>query len=101
MPRDLRASESATKTIGRDSTGVGRWAVSPLTVPTWTWGGMHMNEDLYSSPRKEKYSKSTTGKYVVPHELISRVNPNGGKQGGIPKKESPGIVDPKSDLNGR
>ena len=29
-----------------------------------------------------------------------QVNPNGGKQGGIPKKESPGIVKNKSDLNG-
>ena len=34
---------------------------------------------LCSSPRKEKYSKSQTGKYVVPHEQISRVNPNGGE----------------------
>ena len=30
-----------------------------------------------------------------------KVNPNGGKQGGIPKKESPGIVNNKSDPNGR
>ena len=37
------------------------------------------------------------GKNVVPHEQIIRVNPNGGKQGGIPEKESPGIENPKSD----
>ena len=30
-----------------------------------------------------------------------KVNPNGGKQGGIPKKESPGIVNNKSNPNGR
>ena len=29
------------------------------------------------------------------------VNPNGGIQGGIPEKESPGIVNNKSDPNGR
>ena len=30
-----------------------------------------------------------------------KVNPNGGKQGVIPKKESPGIANNKSDPNGR
>ena len=30
-----------------------------------------------------------------------KVNTNGGKQGGIPKKESPGIANNKSDPNGR
>ena len=30
-----------------------------------------------------------------------KVNPNGGKQGGIPKKESLGIANNKSDPNGR
>ena len=30
-----------------------------------------------------------------------KVNPNGGKQGGIPKKESTGIANKKSDPNGR
>ena len=30
-----------------------------------------------------------------------KVNPNGGKQGGIPKKESPGIANNKSDPNRR
>ena len=30
-----------------------------------------------------------------------KVNPYGGKQGGIPEKESPGIVNNKSDPNGR
>ena len=30
-----------------------------------------------------------------------KVNPNGGKQGEIPKKESPGITNNKSDPNGR
>ena len=32
---------------------------------------------------------------------IIKVNPNGGKQGGIPKNESPGIANNKSDPNGR
>ena len=42
------------------------------------------------------------GENVVPskNETI-RVNPNGGKQGGTPKKEYPGIANPKSDPNGR
>ena len=30
-----------------------------------------------------------------------KVNPNGGKQGGIPEKESPGIANNQSDPNGR
>ena len=30
-----------------------------------------------------------------------KVNPNGGKQGGIPDKEYPGIANNKSDPNGR
>ena len=30
-----------------------------------------------------------------------KVNPNGGKQGGIPEKESPGIANDKSDPDGR
>ena len=49
------------------------------------------------SPRKEKYNKTPTGKYLVPHKRISRVNPNRGKQGGIPKKESLGIANHKVD----
>ena len=55
--------------------------------------------------------------YVVPKEKIRtvnplqgkleflanktiKVNPNGGKQGGIPEKESTGIANPKSNPNG-
>ena len=41
--------------------------------------------DYCSSPRKEKNSKPPTGENLVPHELITRVNPNRGKQGGIPE----------------
>ena len=37
----------------------------------------------FSYPRKEKHSKTPTGKYVVPHKRISIVNPNKGKQRGI------------------
>ena len=37
----------------------------------------------------------------VPSEQTIKVNPNGGKQGGIPEKESPGIANNKSDPNGR
>ena len=48
-----------------------------------------------SSPRKEKYSRSPTGKYVVPHERIGRVKPNGVKQGGTPEKESLGVANHK------
>ena len=50
-----------------------------------------------SSPRKEKHSKSPMGEYVVPHKRISRLNPNGGNQGGITKREYPGIANPKVD----
>ena len=38
---------------------------------------------------------------VVPREQTIKVNPNGGKQGGTPKKESLGIVNPNSNLNRR
>ena len=54
-----------------------------------------------SSPRKEKHSKTQTGKYIVPHERISIVNPNGGKKIGIPDKESPGIPNPREDTSWR
>ena len=57
--------------------------------------------DLCSSPRKEKNSKPPTGRSVVPHERISRFNPNGGKQGGIHKTESPGILNLKDDPSWR
>ena len=65
---------------------------------------MHKSEKLRnacSSPRKDEYSKIPTGKYVVPHEQIRIVNPNGGKQGGIPERESPGIENPKGVLSWR
>ena len=32
---------------------------------------------------------------------MNRVNPNGGKQGGIPEKESTGIANPKGDPSWR
>ena len=35
------------------------------------------------------------GENIVTHGWIRRVNSNGGKQGGIPEKESAGISDPK------
>ena len=54
-----------------------------------------------SSPRKEKNSKPPTGENVVPCKRTIKVNPNGGKQGGIPEKEYPGIANPKSDPNRR
>ena len=54
-----------------------------------------------SSPRKEKNSKPPTGGNIVPHKQIIRVNPNGGKKGGIPEKESPGIANPKGDMSWR
>ena len=38
---------------------------------------------------------------VVPRERTIKVNSNGGKQGGIPEKEYPGIPNPKDDPNGR
>ena len=52
---------------------------------------------LCSSPIKEKNGKPTTGENVFPHKQTIRVNPNRGKQGGIPKKESLGIADPKGN----
>ena len=55
----------------------------------------------WSSPTKEKNRKPPTGENVVPRERTIRVNPNRGKQGGIPKKESPGIANHKGDPGGR
>ena len=52
-----------------------------------------------SSPRKEKNSKPPTREMEFLANEIIKVNPNGGKQGGIPEKESPGIANPKSDPN--
>ena len=40
----------------------------------------------FSSPRKEKNIKPPTEENIVPHKQISRVNPNKGKQGGIPRR---------------
>ena len=56
---------------------------------------------LCSSPRKEKNSKIPAGGNVVPRKRKIKVNPNRVKQRGIPEKEYPGIVNPKSDPNGR
>ena len=55
----------------------------------------------YSPPRKEKYIKYPTGKYVVPQKQIIRVNPNRGKQGGIPEKEYPKIANNRGDPSWR
>ena len=41
------------------------------------------------------------GENVVVRKLIIRVNPNGGKQGGIPEKEPPRITNPKGDPSWR
>ena len=41
------------------------------------------------------------GENVVTREQTIRVNPKGGKQGGTPKKEFPGIANTKGDPNGR
>ena len=54
-----------------------------------------------SSPRKDKNNKPPTGENLVPCKRNIEVNPNGRKQGGINKKESPGIANPKSDPNRR
>ena len=40
------------------------------------------------------------GENVVPRDRTIRVNPNRGKQGRIPKKESTGIANPKGDPSG-
>ena len=55
---------------------------------------------ICSSPRKEKNSKPPTGKTEFLVNEIIKVNPNGGKQVGIPDKESPGIANNQSDPNG-
>ena len=52
-----------------------------------------------SSPIKDNSTKPPTEENVVPHERISRVNPNGEKQGGIPEKEYPGIANTKGNLS--
>ena len=56
---------------------------------------MDLKSNICSYPIKEKYSKTPTGKYVVTHERISIVHPKGGKKGGIPVRESPGIANIK------
>ena len=48
--------------------------------------GGKTNLHTWSSPRKEKNRKPPTGENVVPCKLTIRVNSNGEKQGGIPKK---------------
>ena len=53
-----------------------------------------------SSPRKENNRKPPTGENVIPRKQIIKVNPNRGKQGGIPEKESPGIANTKGNPNG-
>ena len=45
--------------------------------------------------------KPLQGKMEFLANKTIKVNPNGGKQGGIPEKESPGIANKKSDPNGR
>ena len=57
--------------------------------------------NVWSSPRKEKNRKPPTGETVVLCEQKTRVNSNWGKQGGITKKGSLGIANPKGDLSGR
>ena len=52
--------------------------------------------DCYISPREEKNSKPIPVENIVPHKRISRVIPNGGKHGGIPKTEYSGIANPKN-----
>ena len=69
---------------------------APVNIVWQNW-----RYNRYSSPRKEKYSKYPTGKYLVPHEWIRILNPNGGKQGGIPEKESLGIANTKGDRSWR
>ena len=54
----------------------------------------------WSSARKEKNRKPPTGENVVTREQTIRVNPNGEKQVGITKNESPGIANPKGDPSG-
>ena len=56
---------------------------------------------LWISPIKEKNRKTPTGENVVPRKKTIRVDPNRGKQVGVPKKESPGIANPKGDPNRR
>ena len=53
------------------------------------------------SPIKEKYSKTSTWKYVLPHERISIVNPKGGMQRGITEREYTSITNPKGVLRWR
>ena len=54
----------------------------------------------WSSPRKERNRKPPTGGNVVPRKQTIRVNPNEGKQGGIPEKEAPWIANPKGNPSG-
>ena len=55
---------------------------------------------IWSSPKKDKNRKPPTREYVVTRKWTIRVNPYGGKQWGIPEKESLSITNPKGDPNG-
>ena len=74
-----------------------------LNIERGLWGACIIlrKVNACSPPRKEKHIKTPTGKYVVPHEQISIVNPNGGNRIGIPEKESPEIPNPKEYLSWR
>ena len=60
-----------------------------------------LKREKWSSPKKEKNSKPPTGETEFLANKTIKVNPNRGKQGGIPEKKSPGIANNKSDPNGR
>ena len=58
--------------------------------------------ETYGVPQERRRTvKPLQGKTEFLENKTIKVNPNWGKQGGIPEKESPEIVNNKSDPNGR
>ena len=63
-----------------------------------------MNANIQLTQLDQEISRPVNplrGKMVFLAKKTIKVNPNGGKKGGIPEKESPGIANNKSDPNGR
>ena len=61
-----------------------------------------IDEKIHGVPQERRRTVNPLrGKTEFLANRTIKVNPKGGKQGGIPKKESPGIANKKIDPNGR
>ena len=62
----------------------------------------YIDTGIYGVPQETRRTLNPLwGKTDLLANETIKVNPNEGKQGGIPEKESPGIANNKSDPNGR